>query len=71
VLYLRSLIIYFMFEKKLQGLLSGAARLLVLKEGEEEEEDKGEGAGGLLLDIVPCSMRWISYPLVLSNSGGK
>ena len=71
MLYLRSIIIYFMFEKKLQGLLLGAARLLVLEEGEEEEEDKGEGAGGLLLHIVPCSMSWINYPLVLSNYGGN
>jgi len=60
-----------MFEKKLQGLLPGAARLLVLEEGEEEEEDKGEGAGGLLLHIVPCCMSWISYPQVLSNCGGE
>jgi len=56
--------------KTIQGLLPGTARLLVLEKGEEEEEEKGEGVGGLLLHIVPCSMRWISYPLVLSNCGG-
>ena len=76
MLYLRSIIIYFMFEKitgtsARQGLLPGATRLLVLEEGEEEEEEKGEGAGSLLLHIVPCPMSWISYPLVLSNYGGK
>jgi hypothetical protein len=55
--------------KTLQGLLPGTTRLLLWVKGEEEEEEKGEGPGGLLLHIVPCSMSWISYPLVLSNCG--
>jgi len=74
VLYLRYLIIYLIFEKKVVGTSTRSKAISTGREGqeEEEEEEEEEGERGLLLvGTTPCSMRWMRRCLLVSLSMGK